>query len=160
MKSQHNYNYNLQLYPTQSNIKIIQIPLRVKADGINFATPGAYKYFFDNDAELNNSIITGLSVILRFNSDNQNIDNTFNFLTITIKGKNDELLVDSLPLTNLYDTTTNNNNNNNYRSVKRFNLKPKWDKCYISCTTQFATTNFPPFIYLAVFYKPNGTTNL
>jgi hypothetical protein len=151
---------NLQLYPTKSNIKLITIPLYVKANGINYNIPAGYKYFFENDAELNNSIITGLSVINRYYPNpNTNIGIQACF-TITIKGENDKVLVDELPLANLYDNVIDGNDQlHNYRTVKRFYLKPKWDKCYINLRTPLIL-DAPAFIYLAVFYKPNGTTNL
>jgi hypothetical protein len=163
MKSQHNYNYNLQLYPTESNIKIVQIPLQVKANGVDFIVPFGYNYFFDNDAELNNSIITGLSVMTAqsYNpGDNAVLSNTSSY-AITLKGKNDLVLVDNLPLHNLNSTANDVGDNPilNYRSVKRFNLKLKFDKCFIS-SRETITYNGPLYIYLAVFYKPTGTTNL
>jgi hypothetical protein len=158
MKLQHNYNYNLQLYPTQSNIKLIQIPLQVKANGVDFDVPPGYRYFFDNDAELNNSIITGMSVITRLNTgDNYGVNNYYN---ITIKGDKDVLLVDNLPLSNLMDKTIGDGNQRtDYRTVKRFNMKPRWDKCYISSNT-LVSLGGQQYIYLAVFYKHNGTTHL
>ena len=156
MKSQHNYNYNLQLYPTQSNIKLIPISLLVNG---GTAIPNAYRFFFDNDAELNNSIITGMSVMARFNLIN-NIAFDVTPFTITIKGEKDKLLIDSLPLFNLLDIKQDGDyTQKNYRTVKRFNFKPKWDKCYIQTNTIF-NPGTELFIYLVVFYKPNGTTNL
>ena len=163
MKSQHNYNYNLQLYPTESNIKIVQIPLQVMANGVDYIVPAGYNYFFDNDAELNNSIITGLSVMTQqsYNPDNNAIISTTSSYSITLKGKNDLVFVDNLPLHNLNSTAHDVADNQilNYRTVKRFNLKLKFDKCFIS-SRETLTYNAPVYIYLAVFYKPNGTTHL
>jgi hypothetical protein len=155
MKSQHNYNYNLQLYPTQSNIKLI--PISLKFNGA-FTIPNTTRFFFDNDIELNNSIITGLSVMSRYNLDN-NFE-SITALTITLKGKNDVVLVESLPLINLRDIKNIGTYNiKNFRTVKRFNLKTVWDKCYIQSNITFST-GVEKFIYLVVFYKPMGTTNL
>jgi len=163
MKSQHNYNYNLQLYPTESNIKIVQIPLQVMANGVDFTVPVGYNYFFDNDAELNNSIITGLSVMTAqsYNPGDNGIGSNAAVYTITLKGLNDLVLVDNLPLDNLNSTALNGLGDEilNYRTVKRFNLKLKFDKCFITSRSTI-TYNNPTYIYLAVFYKPNGTTHL
>jgi hypothetical protein len=158
-------NANLQLYPQGSNTKQIAIPISVKADGTTYNIPSGYKFFFDNDAELNNSIITGIRYdATNFISNNENYGGiNDNFFTLTIKGKNDQLLVDSLPLFNLIDDTVSNNSLNPIsrytRIIRRFYLKPKWDKCYITLNTQ-TVINTPYYIYLTVFYKPNNTTNL
>jgi hypothetical protein len=156
-------NANLQLYPTESNIKIVQIPLQVKANGIDYNVPIGYNYFFDNDAELNNSIITGLSVMTAqsYNPGDNAVISTTSTYAITLKGKNDLVLVDNLPLHNLNSTANDITDNPilNYRSVKRFNLKIKFDKCFIS-SREAITYDNPLYIYLAVFYKPNGTTHL
>jgi hypothetical protein len=156
-------NANLQLYPTESNIKIIQIPLQVKANGVDYIVPVGYNYFFENDAELNNSIITGLSVMTQqsYNPDNNAILSNTSSFSITLKGKNDLVFVDNLPLHNLYSTANDVTDTpiQNYRSVKRFNLKLKFDKCFIS-SRETITYSGALYIYLAVFYKPNATTNL
>jgi hypothetical protein len=133
------------------------------ANGVDFTVPVGYNYFFDNDAELNNSIITGLSVMTNqsYNPGDNGIGSNAAVFTITLKGLNDLVLVDNLPLDNLNSTANNTNDSPilNFRTVKRFNLKLRFDKCFIS-SRETITYAAPYYVYLAVFYKPNGTTNL
>lgn len=162
---------NLQLYPQKSNIKIVGIPITILANGIDYQINPGYRYFFDNDAELNNSIITGIVALGNTNPMDQypnalaNGTLTASSLTLSLRGKNDKILVDQIPLHNLLDqqdTTGINPLQLFTRTIKRFFIKTKWDKCFISVNSTFVsgTDSLKNYIYLAVYYKPNGTKNL
>jgi hypothetical protein len=160
-------NFNLQLYPRAYRVKTIGV---IIAPAANTNVAKSEKIFFDNDAELNNSTILGIRCDNNFQEDGwtnaasgTSPTESYRF-TITLKDKENNTIVDSLPLASLVNFNLVGGGNlpqqnfKGVKTIKRFFIQTQFDKGYLTCMNSITIAQKSKF-YLTIFYLPNNTSN-
>ena len=160
-------NFNLQLYPRAYRVKTIGV---IVSPTDNYTISKSQKIFFENDAELNNSIILGIRC------DNDFIENGYfnygngynnqsNLFTITLKDNDNNTIVDLLPLSSLNNLNIVGGGNlpqqnfKGVKTIKRFFIKTQFDKGYLTFIDSSQVLSFKGKFYLTIFYLPNNTAD-
>jgi len=161
-------NFNLQLYPRAYRVKTISV---IIAPVANTVIAKSQKIYFENDAELNNSIILGIRCDNDFiedgwlNAANGASPNTSVYYNLTLKDKLNNTIVDSLPLSSLVNFNLIGGGNlpqqnfKGVRTIKRFFIQTQFDKGYLTCTQLSYTIAQKSKFYLTIFYLPNNTAD-
>ena len=115
---------NLQLYPRNYQSKLV--PVIVNSGTTSITTVFNQKLFFENDVEIDESIILGISLETCVFGTLKNATTYlgYDYAYLTLKNADDVAIVDRMPISTLYSPTKP------FR-IQRFFAHTKLDKCYL-----------------------------